>query len=73
MAIYIPNDHRIYQRFQLQSSSKFSYFGIFGLKMYHLATLDKIMDKIEIKAMVKNSMRRKFRTQLLDLVARKAV
>jgi hypothetical protein len=34
-----PNGHKIYQHFSLQDLPKFAQIGIFGLKIYHLATL----------------------------------
>jgi hypothetical protein len=37
--IQIPKWHKIYQHFPFQDPSKFTQFGIFGLKTYHLATL----------------------------------
>jgi hypothetical protein len=36
---YIPNVLRIYQPFPFQGPPKFTPIGIFGLKIYHLATL----------------------------------
>jgi hypothetical protein len=39
MVEYIPNDQRIYQPFPFQGPQKFTQIGIFGLKIYHLATL----------------------------------
>jgi hypothetical protein len=35
----IPNGHKMYQHFRFRGPPKFSQSGIFGLKMYHLATL----------------------------------
>jgi hypothetical protein len=35
----IPNGHKIYQQRLLQGAQKFTQIGIFGLKIYHLATL----------------------------------
>jgi hypothetical protein len=34
-----PNCFKIYQHLQLQDPPKFTQIGIFGLKIYHLATL----------------------------------
>jgi hypothetical protein len=34
-----PNGHKIYQHLPLQDTPKFTHIGIFGLKIYHLATL----------------------------------
>jgi cytochrome c len=34
-----PNGDKIYQRLPLQDSPKLTQIGIFGLKIYHLATL----------------------------------
>jgi hypothetical protein len=34
-----PNGHKINQHLPFQDPSKFTLFGIFGLKIYHLATL----------------------------------
>jgi hypothetical protein len=34
-----PNGHKIYQHRLLQEPSKFTQIGIFGLKIWHLATL----------------------------------
>jgi hypothetical protein len=44
MAIKIPKDHIINQPFQFQGPPKFTQIeiGIFGLKIYHLATLRSI-------------------------------
>jgi hypothetical protein len=39
MAIKISNDHKIYQHFPYQGPPKFTQIGIFGLKIYLLATL----------------------------------
>jgi hypothetical protein len=36
---YIPNGHTIHQPFSIQGPPKFTQIGIFGLKIYHLATL----------------------------------
>jgi hypothetical protein len=36
---YIPNVHRIYQAFLFKGPPKFTQIRIFGLKIYHLATL----------------------------------
>jgi hypothetical protein len=36
------NGYKIYQRFTLQDPPKFTQIGIWGLKMYHLATLIKV-------------------------------
>jgi hypothetical protein len=33
-----PNGHKIYKHRQLQDPPKFTQIGIFGLKVYHLAT-----------------------------------
>jgi hypothetical protein len=35
----IPNDHELHQDFPCQGPPKYSQIGIFGLKIYHLATL----------------------------------
>jgi hypothetical protein len=35
----IPNGHKMYQHLSLQDPPKFTQIGIFGLKMYNLATL----------------------------------
>jgi hypothetical protein len=35
----ISNGRKIYQHLQLQDPPKFTQIGIFGLKVYHLATL----------------------------------
>jgi hypothetical protein len=37
--MYIPNGQRICQTFPFQGPPKFTQIGIFGLKIYHLATL----------------------------------
>jgi hypothetical protein len=37
--ICIPNGHKIYQHLPLQKPPKFTQILIFGLKLYHLATL----------------------------------
>jgi hypothetical protein len=37
-----PNVHKIYQLLPLQGPPKFIQIGIFGLKIYHLATLVEI-------------------------------
>jgi hypothetical protein len=37
---YIPNGHRICKPFPFQGPPKFTQFEIFGLKIYHLATLE---------------------------------
>jgi hypothetical protein len=34
-----PNGHKIYQHLPLQDPPRITQFGIFGLKLYHLATL----------------------------------
>jgi hypothetical protein len=36
-----PNSHKIYQHFSLQGTPKFTQVGIFGLKICHLATMEK--------------------------------
>jgi hypothetical protein len=36
---YIPNGHKIYQHFPFQDPPKITKIVIFGLKIYHLATL----------------------------------
>jgi hypothetical protein len=36
---YIPNGHKIYQNFPFQDPPKFTQILIFGLKIYHLATM----------------------------------
>jgi hypothetical protein len=33
-----PNGHKIYQHLSLQDTAKFTQIGIFGLKIYHVAT-----------------------------------
>jgi hypothetical protein len=38
---YVPNGQKINQHVPRQGPSKFSQNGIFGLKIYHLATLFK--------------------------------
>jgi hypothetical protein len=38
----IPNGHKIYPHFPFQGPPKYTRTGIFGLKLYHLATLVKI-------------------------------
>jgi hypothetical protein len=35
----LPNGHRVYQPFSFRGPPKFTQIGIFGLKIYHLATL----------------------------------
>jgi hypothetical protein len=35
----IQNGHKIYEHFPFQGPSKISQIGIFGMKIYHLATL----------------------------------
>jgi hypothetical protein len=43
--------HKIYQRLSLQDTSKFTHIGIFGLKIYHLTTLQagmKIIGKTKL-------------------------
>jgi hypothetical protein len=35
----IPNGHKIYQHLTLQALSELTKIGIFGFKIYHLATL----------------------------------
>jgi hypothetical protein len=47
---YILNCHRAYQPFQFQGPRKFTQIGIFGLKIYHLATLIPDRKKAEIKS-----------------------
>jgi hypothetical protein len=37
----IPNGHKIYQHFSFQDPPKITQIGIFGLKIYHLATLPR--------------------------------
>jgi hypothetical protein len=37
--MYIPNGHKIYQPFTFQGPKKITQIGIFGLKIYNLATL----------------------------------
>jgi hypothetical protein len=39
MEVNRPNDLTIYKHLSLQYTPKFTHFGIFGLKMYHLAIL----------------------------------
>jgi hypothetical protein len=39
MAQNIPTDHKTYQHFPFPGPPKFPQIGIFGLKIYHLATL----------------------------------
>jgi hypothetical protein len=36
----LPNGHKIYQHFPFQGPPKFTQSGIWGFKIYHLATLD---------------------------------
>jgi hypothetical protein len=40
---YIPNGQKIYRYFPFQDPPKFTQIVIFGLKMYHMATLMKWM------------------------------
>jgi hypothetical protein len=37
--VSIPNGHEILQHFSFQGTPKFTQLGIFGMKIYHLATL----------------------------------
>jgi hypothetical protein len=46
---YIPNGHRISQLFPFQCPPKVTQIGIFGLKIYHLATLDPGRNELEPK------------------------
>jgi hypothetical protein len=39
MAKNIPNAHKIYEHLPLQDPPNFTLIWIFGLKLYHLATL----------------------------------
>jgi hypothetical protein len=39
MAVKYPNGHKIYEHLPLQDPSKLAQIRIFGLKIYHLATL----------------------------------
>jgi hypothetical protein len=39
MAVNRPNGKMIYQHLPLKDPTKFTQIGIFGLKIYHLATL----------------------------------
>jgi hypothetical protein len=39
--LHIPNGHKIYQHLPLKDPSKFIKICIFGLKIYHLATLPR--------------------------------
>jgi hypothetical protein len=39
MAVNIPNSHKIYQYVPCRGPPKFTQIGIFGMKIYHLATL----------------------------------
>jgi hypothetical protein len=39
MAINIPNGNKIYHPFPFQYPQKYTKIGIFGMKIYHLATL----------------------------------
>jgi hypothetical protein len=39
--LYIANSHKIYQPFPFQGPPKWTQIGIFGLKKYHLATLNR--------------------------------
>jgi hypothetical protein len=41
MAQNIANGHKIYQKFPFQGPLKFTQIGIFGLKINHLATLQR--------------------------------
>jgi hypothetical protein len=36
---YVPNGHKIYLNFPFQGPPKFTKIGIFGMKIYHLASL----------------------------------
>jgi hypothetical protein len=36
---YFPNGQKIYQHLSLQDTPRFTKIGIFGLKIYHLATV----------------------------------
>jgi hypothetical protein len=38
-----PNGHKMYTHLPLQDPRKFSQIGIFGLKLYHLATLNQTL------------------------------
>jgi hypothetical protein len=40
MSVINPNGHRIYKPFPFRGPPKFTQIGIFGLKIYHLASLD---------------------------------
>jgi hypothetical protein len=43
----IPNGHKIYQHFPFQGLPKFTQIFIFGLQIYHLATLLKTKESWE--------------------------
>jgi hypothetical protein len=42
IATKLPNGHKIYQPYPIQVPEKFTQFGILGLKIYHLAPLNKV-------------------------------
>jgi hypothetical protein len=44
----MPNGHKIYLHFPFQDPPKFTQSWIFGLKMYHLATLSHAPAKIAL-------------------------
>jgi hypothetical protein len=41
MAVNIPNAYKIFYHFSFQGPPNYTHFGIFFMKTYHLATLDR--------------------------------
>jgi hypothetical protein len=58
----IPNAHWIYQHFLFQGPPKYTQNGIFGLKIYHLATL-AVMSASMSRALTFRRIRQTFRQQ----------
>jgi hypothetical protein len=57
-----PNVNKIYQHIQLQDPPKFTQIAIFGLKIHHLANLERstffggksVLERCRLEAMVRN-------------------
>jgi hypothetical protein len=47
----MPSGHKIHQHFSFQDLSNYTQNGIFWIKIYHLATLDKTKTEFEAERM----------------------
>jgi hypothetical protein len=49
MTVIYPNGHKIYKNFPFYGLPTFIQMGIFGLKIYHLATLSLTTDTVPLR------------------------